>query len=108
MRVMRRTRQSASPKLQPLAQLFALLLVARLAEQREHILLVGFHAGLIERIDPERITAHAAGLLEEIEQRSQIILVELGQLDPDIGHAPVDIVPISAMRFTSPMRLPAR
>ena len=48
---------------QALTQLFAHFLVSGLAEQREHVLFIGLHARLVERIDTEQVTAYSASPL---------------------------------------------
>ena len=47
--------------LQALGEGSALLLVAGLVEQGEHVALVGLHARLVVRVDTEHVAAHAAG-----------------------------------------------
>ena len=46
----------------------AFLFVAGLAEEGEHIALVGLHAGLVEGVDVEDVAAYAASLLEEVDE----------------------------------------
>ena len=43
-------------------------LIAGLAEECEHVLLVAFHTGLVERIDTQNIAGNGASLLEEVDQ----------------------------------------
>lgn len=40
------------------------------AEQAEHVFLVGFHAGLVERVDVHGVTAQGASVFEKIEKLS--------------------------------------
>jgi len=51
------------------------LLITRLTEKSEHVLLVSLHARLIERIHAENVSADAACLLEEIEESTEVVLV---------------------------------
>ena len=43
-----------------------MFLIAGLAEQCEHVLLICLHAGLVKRIDAQDITGYTAGKLKEI------------------------------------------
>ena len=57
----------------------------------EHIFLVRLHAGLVERVYAEDVTADAAGLLEEVEQRTDGVCVDCGNFDADVGHPAIDL-----------------
>ena len=65
---------------------FALLLVTRFVEQREHVFLVCFHTRLVERIHAENIPAYAACLFEEVEQCADIVFVYLRNIYSDVGY----------------------
>ena len=58
-------------------QLRAALFIAGLAQQREHVLLVGFHAGLVEGIHAQQVAGQTAGLLEEVAQVAEVVGVRL-------------------------------
>ena len=45
-------------------------LIARFAEQCEHIFLIALYARLVERIDAQKVSTDAAGKFEEIEELS--------------------------------------
>ena len=63
-------------QLESCSQSIGLSLVAWLAEEGEHVLLVGLDARLVERIDAEHVAADTAGLLEEIEEGSEVVFVD--------------------------------
>ena len=46
---------------------FLFLLVSRLTEQHEHIILIGFHARLVEGVHTEDAAGNAASQLVEVE-----------------------------------------
>ena len=46
---------------------FLFLLVSRLTEQHEHIILIGFHARLVEGIHPEDTTGNTTSQFVKIE-----------------------------------------
>ena len=77
--------------LQALGQFGALGFVAGLVEEGKHVFLVGLHAGLVEWVDAEHITAHAAGFLEEIDELSQVLLGECWQCDEHAGNAAINV-----------------
>ena len=52
----------------PGLQLLLHLLIAWLAQQSEHVLLICLHAGLVKGIDPQQVAGQAARVLEEIDQ----------------------------------------
>ena len=64
----------------------AKLFIPRLAQQRKHILLVGFHAGLVKGIDGGHIAGDAAGHLEETDHGGEAFLISLRDLDDDVRH----------------------
>ena len=66
-----------------------LILVAGLAEQGEHILLVAFDAGLVEGIDAEQIAGDRACLLKEVDQITEVVFIHLIDGENDIGNAAV-------------------
>ena len=68
---------------------FAFGFIAGLAEQSEHILLVGLDAGLVEGVYAERIARYAAGTLEEVDQLSQIVFAEFRHDKAQTGDAAV-------------------
>ena len=68
-----------------------LSLVARFAQQCKHILLVGLYTRLIEGIDFEEQTAHAAGTLKEIDELTEVILIELRHDDADVRHSAIHV-----------------
>ena len=49
-------------------QLRLTILVAGLAEEGKHILLVRLHAGLVEGIHIQQIAGQAAGILKEVDE----------------------------------------
>ena len=53
-----------------------LSLVSRLAEEGEHVLLVCLHTRLVERIHAKDVSADSACLLEEVEEGSEVMLVD--------------------------------
>ena len=80
--------------------LFSFLLAARLAKKSEHVLLVALHARLVERIHAGYVAADAAGKLEEVEQLSQIKLILLRNVYPEIGNTAVGVCQDSAVHGT--------
>ena len=58
--------------LQLALQLRPPVFIARLAKQGEHILLVGLHPRLIERVHVQQIAGEAAGVLEKVDQLPQV------------------------------------
>ncbi len=54
------------------------ILVAGLAQQGEHVLFIGLHAGLVEGIDLQQIAGQAAHILEEVDQIAHAVLADLG------------------------------
>ena len=62
--------------------------ITRFLEESEHVLLISFHSGLIERIYAEHIAAYATGLLEEEDELPERIFIKTVKLDTDIGHSP--------------------
>ena len=76
-------------KLQSCADGFALLLVTGLVEQCEHVFLVSLNTGLVEGVNTKNVAADAATNLEEIDELSQIVLVEFGDRDAHIGNTAV-------------------
>ena len=61
--------------------------IAGLAQQGEHVLLIGLHAGLVKGIHVQQIAAQAAGILEEVDQLAQGMGVLAAGLDDDVGYA---------------------
>ena len=70
-------------------QFCRLLFKAFLAQQREHVLLVSLHAGLVEGVHVEQVTADGASHLEEINQFAKDACRDFGDDDADVGHATV-------------------
>ena len=64
--------------LESCADSLALLLVAGFVEQCEHVLLVSLYTGLVEGVYAKNVTADAATDFEEIDELSEVVLVELG------------------------------
>ena len=98
--------------LQPCFDGFRCLLVARLVQQGEHIFLVRLHAGLVERVYAEDVTADAAGASRRSRaanrwrvRRSAGISMRMLGTPPSTCAS---CTPSSAMRLTSEMRFPAR
>ena len=57
--------------LQPGLQLRPALLIAGLAQQREHILLIGLNAGLVEGVYVQQIAGQAAGIFKKVNQPAE-------------------------------------
>ena len=76
---------------QSLTNCLRCLFVAGLVEEGKHIFLVSLHAGLIERIDTQDVTADATRLLKEVDQLSEVVLVEFGNLDANLRNAAVEV-----------------
>ena len=68
-----------------------LLLVSRLVEQGEHVLLVRLDARLVERIDFQHIAADAAGFFEEVEELADVVLVDFREGNLEVGHTAIDV-----------------
>ena len=66
-------------------------LIARLAEEGKHVLLVGFHTGLVERIHAKYEARDAAGALEEVDELAEVVGIEFGHDDAEVGHAAIDV-----------------
>ena len=95
-----------------------LLLIARLAEKGKHVLLVGLHTRLVERIHPKDVCADAAGLFKEIEEGAEIVLVylldrygklrntaiDMGKLGPEFGHG-VALLDMLACQEVEPVKI---
>ena len=69
-------------------------LIARLSKQSKHVLLISFHARLIEGIHAQNVTAYAYRKFEEIEELAQAVLVLAGNIDTKIRN-------ISCLLYTS-------
>ena len=65
--------------------------VAGLFEQCEHVALVGFDAGLVERIYVEDIARDTTGGLEEVNQLAEIVFAQAGDGDAHVGHSAVHV-----------------
>ena len=63
-------------KLESCLEGFCHLLISRLTEKGEHILLVSLNSRLIKRIYSKYITADTACLLEEVEEGSEVVLID--------------------------------
>ena len=72
------------------------LFVAWLFEQGEHVLLVSLYTGLVERIDTEDVTRDTAGTLEEVDELAEVVLIELVNLNLEVGHAAIDMSNLGA------------
>jgi hypothetical protein len=66
-------------------------LVTGLAEEGKHVALVVLYTGLVEGVNSEYITAYAATLLEEVEQLADVVFIELGHYDAEVGYATIDV-----------------
>ena len=77
--------------LEPCSEGLCLLLIAWLAKKSEHVLLVSLNAWLVERIHTEDIAADTASLLEEIEEGSEVVLVDALDAERELRHAAVDV-----------------
>lgn len=75
---------------------FGFLFVTRLVQQGEHILLVGFHTRLVERINPQQVAADAACFLKEVQQSAETFLVQCGDHDAHVGYATVYVSQLCA------------
>ena len=87
------------------------LFIARLVQQSEHVLLVGFHARLVEGIHTQDVAADAASLFEEVKQTADAFLVEGRDGEAQVGHATVHVGQLGTKLshlVTSSTRLPAR
>ena len=73
------------------AESLCLSLVTWLAEKSEHVLLVSLYTWLVERIHAENVTADTAGLLEEIEEGSEVLFVHALDRERNLRNATVDM-----------------
>ena len=55
-------------------------LVAGLSQQGEHVPLVGLHPRLVEGVHVEKVAGEAAGVLKEVDELTQGLLVPLPAL----------------------------
>ena len=67
------------------------LFVAGLAEEVEHVLLVGFNAGLVEGVDIKEETGDAAAFFEEVDELTEVVLVDAWHDDAEVGYAAIDM-----------------
>ena len=67
----------------------SLCLIAGLAEESKHVAFVVLYTRLVEGVYTQYITAHAATLLEEVEQLTDVVFVELRHHDAEVGHATI-------------------
>ena len=65
--------------------------IAGLAQQMEHVLLIGLDAGLVEGVDALHVAGHAAGELKEVDERAERFRADLRQADLGDGHAAGDV-----------------
>ena len=68
-----------------------LLLIAWLAKKSEHILLVCLDARLVEWVNVNHVTADTASLLEEIEESSEVVLIDTLDRNCNLRNAAVDV-----------------
>ena len=68
-----------------------LFLIPRFVEQCEHVLLIIFYTGLVERINPQHQSTDSARLLEEIEELPDVIFIDLGHFNPHVRHSSIDM-----------------
>ena len=66
-------------------------LESRLLQQGKHILLVGFYPRLIEGIYFEHIATNPYCLLKEVEELTDVVSIELGKYDANVGNASIDV-----------------
>ena len=66
-------------------------LEAGFPEKSEHILFIGLHAGLVEGVDTEGVTADAAGKFEEVDELAKCVFVDVFHLDFEHGYAARDV-----------------
>ena len=86
--------------LQPGLQLRPALLIAGLAQQREHILLIGFNAGLVEGVYVQQIAGQAAGIFKKVNQPAESSGALALRLQDQVGDAALTV------RQQSPLRSP--
>ena len=77
--------------LKSLSEFLALSLISRLVQKSKHILLVSLHTRLVERIHTEDVCRYATSLLEEVEELSEIVLVDFLHSHAKLRHAAVDV-----------------
>ena len=77
--------------LQALLDSFALCLITWLVEQCEHILLVCLNTRLVEWVHLFQETADTASLLEEVDQLTEVVSVQLWYVNQDIRNTTVNV-----------------
>lgn len=92
-------------------KLLAKLLVARLAEKSEHVLLVALNTWLVEWIYTKCVSTYTTCELKCVEQLTESELINLVDVDLMIGIPPsacARIVPFIALLFAKSTVFPAR
>ena len=60
-------------------------------KQCEHILLVSFYSGLIKRIHTEHIAGDTACALEEIDELTEVVFIDLLKAQVDIRNTAINV-----------------
>ena len=68
-----------------------LSLVAGLVEQSEHILLVCLYTRLVEWVNTQHVSADTTSNLEEVDELSDVVLVQLRNADAHVGHTTIHV-----------------
>ena len=71
--------------------IFLLSLVAGLAQQLEHILLVHLNTGLVEGVDAQHVCGNAAAQLQEVEHFAHLLIVQSAHVHGNYRHATVAV-----------------
>ena len=67
------------------------LFVTGLVEESKHVALVVLYTRLVEGVNAQYITANTATLFEEIEQLTDVVFVELGHYDTEVGYTTINV-----------------
>ena len=73
---------------QTLLNSLALSLISWLVEQSKHILLVSLNTWLVEWVYTEDVAADTASNLEEVDNLTKVVLVELRNRKADVWNTP--------------------
>ena len=71
-------------------------LITRLSKKSEHVLLVCLNTWLVEWIYAKNVTADTASLLEEIEESTEVVLVDALDRECKLWNATVDVCKLSS------------